>query len=172
MKIKWSKGKIFVLAITALIAVHFVFFRAPSESQMIARFHAHKAELEQLRLMLAHDENVRIIGPDWTQSKSEFDSQERWTRDLPLDVSNVRLALYRHRMKNLGITNLYVYDQKHQIHFSLFGGGFADTTWDIGYAWSKETPKPLVKSAYYQMPGREGIHFSRIEGDWYIYNRH
>ena len=172
MKFKWSKGKIFLLAITGLVAIHFVFFRAPSERQMIAKFHAHKAEFEQLRLMLAHDKNVKDIGPDWTNAKPDFNSKGEATRDLPLNVPDDRLALYRHRMKNLGIANLYVYDQKHQIHFSLFGGGFADTTWDIGFAYSQKTPKTLVKSAYNEMPGKEGINFSRIEGDWYIYNRH
>lgn len=170
MKFKLSKGVIFLLAIMALLAARWFFSRAPTERQMIAKFHAHQAQFEQLRLMLAADKNVRVIGPDWTSSRSEFDSRGRWTRDLPLDVSPAHLALYRQRMKHLGFTNLYVYEQHHQIHLPEFGGGFADTTWDIGYAWCKETPKALVKSAYHQMPGQNHMHFTRIEGDWYIYH--
>ena len=174
MKIQLSKGKIFVLAITTLIAVHFVFFRAPSESQMIAKFHAHKAQLEQLRLMMKED-NIRVIGPNGVEMKYKEIPMGNGVSnlvELPLKASPARLSLYRSRLKALGLHSARLDQFRNQIRFYQFGGGFTDTSWAIGYAWCKDTPKPLVKSAYYQMPGREGIHFSRIEGDWYIYNRH
>ncbi len=158
------------LAIVSVTIAYWFFSRALSEAQMISHFHAHKGEFEQIRLMLARDKNVRVIGPDWTLTQSEFDSQGRWTRDLPLDVSPARLALYRQHMNKLGFTNVYVYEQDHRIHFPLFGGGFTDTTWNIGYAYSPEAPTPLVKSAYNEYPGKYKTHFTRIEGDWYIYH--
>jgi len=172
MKFKWSKGKIFLLLILGAFAIHFLFFRAPSEAQMIAKFHANKAQFEQLRLMLAHDKNVKDIGPDWTNAKYKKMPDGVEMPQLPLNVSDKRFALYRARMKQLGISMLLVDERRDLVRFSVFGGGFTDTSWSIGYVYSKNIPNPLVKSAYYQMPGREGIHFSRIEGNWYIYNRH
>ncbi len=171
MKFKWSKGKIFVLAILALVTIHWLFFRALSEAQMIAKFHAHKAEFEQLRLMVA-DKNVQVIAKNWTEAKHKnipLGVEVKGSTKLPLNISKDRLLLYRKRMNDLGIIKVVGYDQSRQIRFSLFGGGWTDTTWGIGYAWCKDTPKPLVKSAYNQMPGRDKIHFSRIEGDWYLY---
>ena len=172
MKFKLSKGKIFLLLIIGLIAVHFVFFRAPSEAQMIAKFHAHKAEFEQIRLMMEED-NVREIGPNWVEMRYKKISAENGSfnlEELPLKASPARLALYRSRLKALGLDSARLDQFKNRIRLYQFGGGFTDTSWSIGYAWSKNAPKPLVKSAYNQMPGREGMNFSRIEGDWYLYH--
>ena len=170
MKFKLSKGKIFLLLIIGLIAVHFVFFRAPSEAQMIAKFHAHKAEFEQLRLMMEEDKNVHDIGPDWVMAQWSVSPEGVTVAELPLDISSDRLARYRALLRQLGMKTVVVDAKWHRIRLYQFGGGFTDTSWSIGYAWSKNAPKPLVKSAYNQMPGREGMNFSRIEGDWYLYH--
>ena len=172
MRLQWSKGKIFVLAITALIAVHFVFFRAPSEAQMIAKFHAHKAQFEQIRLMMKED-NIRSIGPNWVEMKYKEMPMGNGVFnlvELPLKASPTRLGLCRSRLNALGLSSARLDQFRNRIRFYQFGGGFTDTSWGIGYAWCKDTPKPLVKSAYNQMPGRDKTHFSRIEGDWYIYH--
>ena len=142
---------------------------------MIDKFHAHKTEFEQLRLMVAQDKNVRIITKSWTDAKYKKMPDGVDSPQLPLNVSQKRLALYRERMKYLGISMLLVDERRNLVRFTQFGGGFLDTSWNIGYAYAPETPKALikkvlVKSAYNQMPGKEGIHFSRIEGDWYIYH--
>ena len=177
MKFKWSKGKIFLLVSLSLVAVHFLFYRAPSESQMKEKLQARKSEFEQLRLMLSTDTNVRIITQGWTDAKYKKMPDGVESYQLPLNVSAKRLALYRERMKRLGISNLHVDERRNLVRFALFGGGMTDTSWSIGYAYGTETPKALVKkvvvkSAYNQMPGQGGIHFSRIEGDWYIYHLH
>ncbi len=171
MKFKLSKGSIFLLVVLALIGVRMLFFRAPSESQMIAKFHAHKAEFEQLRLMMAQDKNVHDIGPDWVTAQWSNKPDGIGSSELPLNISNARLARYRALLKQLGMTTVVVDQEQKRIRLELFGGGFTDTSWGIGYAWSKTPPNPLVKSAYNQMPGESGICFSRIEGDWYIYHR-
>ena len=173
MKFKWSKGKVFWLLILGAVAVHFLFFRAPSQAQMIAKFGAHRAQFEQIRLMMEEDD-IRVIGPNRVEMRYKripagdgiFNLVE-----LPLKASPARIALYRSRLKALGLHSALLDQFKNRIRFYQFGGGFTDTSWSIGYAWCKETPKPLVKSAYNQMPGKAGIHFSRIEGDWYIYHR-
>lgn len=172
MKFKWSKGKIFLLLILGAFAIHLLFFRAPSEAQMIDKFHAHKAQFEQIRLMLAHDRNIHVIGPDWVTAQWGFTPEGVSVAELPFNVSNARLAHYRALLKQLGMETLVVDARRHRVRLYQFGGGFTDTSWSIGYAWSRDTPKPLVKSAYNQYPGKDKIHYSRVEGDWYIYNSH
>ena len=133
---------------------------------MIAHFRAHRAEFEQLHLMLAQDKNVHVIGPDWV------DAQWGDKSALPLNVSDARLARYRALLKQLGMITVVVDAERQRVRLERFGGGFTDTSWSIGYSWSRDTPKPLVNSAYHQYPGKDKIHYSRIEGDWYIYNSH
>ena len=161
---KLSKFQKFLLFCLALFAIHRIWFRAPSEAEMIAKFHQHKAEFEQIRLMLQQDKNVAAIGSDWV--RAEWD--EKKDRDFPLNVSEERLRLYRSRLKKLGVsTAVSLRDGRSQ--FSQFGGGFADTTWGIGYFYSEKTPTPLVKSAYKQRPPRDNRCYSRIESHWYIF---
>lgn len=174
MKPKLSKGVIFVLAIVALLVARWFFFRAPSESQMIASFHAHKAEFEQIRLMMAADD-LSAVGPDSASAQPRQVPPGGGVTGLelmPLNVSESRLALYRSRLKTLGLYSVSADNLKNRVRFIQFGGGFTDTVWHIGYMWCKDTPKPLVKSAYHQMPGQNNTHFSRIEGNWYIYHSH
>ena len=55
MKRKLPSGLIFLLIVLALIACFLALTRPPSEAQMIDKFHANKAQFEQLRLMMAQD---------------------------------------------------------------------------------------------------------------------
>lgn len=148
----------------SLLALRYYFFRAPSEGEMIAKFHERRAEFEQIRLMLQQDKNVETIGPNWVRPRWENDA------DLPLNISASRIALYRSRLKSLGFDRVDSYDGKVQL--CQFGGGFTDTTWYIGYVWSANPLTPLVKSAYYSKPGRDNhCYYSRLEGNWYMYYR-
>ena len=169
MKPKRSKFQIFALIVFALFAIHFLFFRAPSEAQMVAKFHQRKAEFEQIRLMLAQDKNVETIGRDWITAKYSEEKDGVEQRRLTIDISQNRLDLYRSRLKKLGFSRVDSY--KGRVQLEEFGGGFTDTTWGIGYVWSAKPLAPLVKSAYSQMPERDKRHFSRIEGNWYLYHR-
>ena len=172
MKPKTSKGQLGFLALLAAIAVYWFFSRAPSEAQMIAKFRAHKAEFEQIRLMMEED-NIKAIGRDSVKMRYKVIPMGNGIsnpEELPPKASPARLELYRSRLKALGLSSARLDPLRNRIRFYQFGGGFTDTSWSIGYAWCKETPKPLVKSAYYQMPGQNHTHYSRIEGDWYIYH--
>lgn len=164
----WVKRKLlkrtrFLLAILDAFAIHFFFFRAPSEAAMLEKFQQRKADFEQLRLMLEQDKNVETIGSDWVRTK--------WggRDELPLNISASRIALYRSRLKDLGFARVDSY--KGRVQLEQFGGGFTDTTWGIGYVWSARPLTPLVRSAYHSMPMRDHWNFSRIEGNWYIYHR-
>jgi hypothetical protein len=161
------KLKIFLLIVMSLVLIKYVFFRAPSEAQMLARFHEHKADFEQLRSMLKQDKKIMEIGPDWIRSQD-------W--DLPdnpeqVGISKQRLAQYHNLMNKIGVTNVGGSKNSNYVQFDVFGGGFADTTWGIGYAWSKKPPRNIVKSAYHTMPIRDGRVHSLIEGNWYIFHR-
>ena len=170
---KLSKPQIFGLFVLALFAVHYLFFRAPSEAQMIAKFHQRKAEFKQIRLMLGQDRNVETIGSDWVRAKygDKNGNQPEGVdlHELPLNISPQRIALYRERLRALGFSRVDSYNGGVQL--PEFGGGFTDTTWGIGYMWSAKPLNPLVKSAYSQMPKRDHWHYSYIEGNWYLYHR-
>lgn len=166
MKLKRpTKFQTFLLLCFGLFAIRWLFFRVPSETEMIAKFRERKAEFEQIQAMLQQDKFIFVIGPDWVEAQWD----EKKSRYFPLDISAERLNLYRSRLKKLGFSG--VVSRNGQIRLHQFGGGFTDTSWSIGYSWSSKTPTPLVKSAYYEMPGRDKMHFSRLEGHWYIYHR-
>ncbi len=175
---RFSKLKIFGLAILGLVAVHYIFFRAPSEAQMIAKFHQRKAEFEQIRLMLKQDKNVGTIGNNWIEAQLGPDKIQSpknkkqgivTLHRLPLNLSASRIALYRSRLRKLGFSRVDAHDGRVQLE--QFGGGFTDTTWGIGYMWSAKPLTPLVKSAYWERPNKDDRHFSHIEGNWYMYHR-
>jgi hypothetical protein len=159
------KLKIFLLIVVGLIAVKYIFFRAPSEAQMIAHFKTHKTEFEQLRSMLQQDKKIFDIGSDWLSSRDG-------TGDSLTDtgITQQRLNQYRILMDKLNVSPIGRFSSRENyFRFSVFGGGFTDTTWSIGYVWSDKTPENIVPSAYNTMP-RNRSH-SRIEGKWYIYHR-
>lgn len=148
------------------MVIRYTFFRAPSESQMLAHFRTHKTEFEQLRSMLQQDKQISIIGSDWMRGRdmSIVDTPEQ------MGISVERLAQYRALMNKLGVAPISGFgSRENYFQFNVFGGGFTDTTWSIGYAWSSKTPENIVPSAYNSMP-RHRCH-SRIVGDWYIFHR-
>jgi hypothetical protein len=150
-----------------LALCYFCFFRAPSEAEMIAKFQQRRTEFEQIRLMLQQDQNqdqnIDEIFPTFVRAK--------WgdQGELPLNVSEARLALYRSRLSALGFSSVRRYEGK--IQLGQFAGGFADTTWSIGYIWSAQPLTPLVESAYSSRPQRDHRHYSRLGGNWYLYHR-
>ncbi len=173
MKIKRSKGKVFVLAIAMLLVTFWFSTRPLSEAQMIAKFHAHKAQFEQLRLMMKED-NLASVDLEFASAQpKQVPIDGGFTNEpMPLEVSESRLALYRSRLKALNFDWIHARQTPNIVTLRQFGGGFMDTSWSIGYVWYQTPPKSLVKSAYHQMPYRDHTNVSRIEGDWYIYHSH
>ena len=163
------KKREFLAGCCLLALYYFFFFRAPTEGEMIAKFHQRKAEFEQIRLMLEQDKNVETIGPSWVEAKSSVEKDYVDSHKLPLSISESRIALYRSRLKNLGFSRVNAY--KGRIQLEEFGGGFTDTSWGIGYIWSAQPPTPLVESAYSSRPQKDYWHYSRLEGNWYLYHR-
>lgn len=150
---------LFLAAVGALRVVN----RALSEVEMVAKLRRHRAEFEQIRLMLRKDNNVEIIGPDWTMAKPGKNGE------LSLGIFPARLALYRECLGRLDFRT--VYSQSGRVRFEEFGGGLTDTSWGIGYVWSATPPAPRVKSAYTVRPPRDKMHFSPIDGHWFLYQR-
>ncbi len=161
--------KIFLLIVVLAFITHRVFFSAPSEAQMIAHFRAHRAEFEQLRVMLQQDTQVFEIGNDWVSSRqsSSIDTLAN------AGISQQRLNAYHALMKQLSVTPIgRLSSGTDYFQFNVFGGGFADTTWSVGYVWSKNPPGNIVASAYQLSGAMRGnrVH-SVLEGDWYIFQR-
>lgn len=162
---KFRVLKILIIIVIGIVVIHYTFFRAPSESQMLANFKGHKAQFEQLRLMLEHDKKVGNISPDG------FVDKGLWHYNSLLDsgLSQQRLDKYRKLMKICGVSNIGRLGYKEGYYrFIVFGGGFTDTSWSIGYAWSEQKPSHIVKSAYNTI--YSGWCHSPIEGHWYIYH--
>ena len=135
---------------------------------MIAHFKAHKAEFEQLRAMLQQDKKIFVIGSDWVRSR---DGAGDTLADI--GISMQRLDKYRALMNKLDVAPIGGFSSRENyFQFHVFGGGFTDTTWGIGYVWSKKPPEAIVKSAYWHRPIMRGdrVH-SHIEGNWYIFHR-
>jgi hypothetical protein len=153
-----------VAGVGALVLLRATLFRTPSEAEMIRKFRQHRAQFEQIRLMLQRDKNIETIGPDWVDTR--YEGNGRWAA---LNVSADRIALYRARLKRLGFSRVDYYQGLVQLE--QFGGGFADTTWGIGYMWSKNLPPALVRSAYRSKPMRGHRTYSVLDGNWYIYQR-
>ncbi|RYF45656.1 MAG: hypothetical protein EOO38_15630 [Cytophagaceae bacterium] len=169
---RFSKLQIFSGLIVVLFAIHYLFFRAPSEAQMLAMFHQRKAQFEQIRLMIKQDRNVEAINEKWVTGrygdKNGNQPEGVDLHELPINISPKRIALYRARLKALGFSGV---NARHgRVQLVEFSGGFTDTSWGIGYVWSAKPLTPLVKSAYYQMPGQNHWHYSRIEGNWYMFH--
>ena len=161
---KFRVLKILIIIVIGIAVIHYAFFRAPSESQMLANFKEHKVQFEQLRSMLEHDRKVRIIAFDWF-SGTEFPDDSLKSAG----ISQQRLDKYRELMKISGVFLISkISDKKGYYRFAVFGGGMTDTSWSIGYAWSQQRPSHIVKSAYntYCIVGCD----SPIEGHWYIHH--
>lgn len=161
-----NKKRIFVFFIAILIVTFYIRSRAPSEARMIANFREHKAQFEQLRLMIQQDKRVRSLSSGWLSDQNMNSTDD----PMSLGISKQRWARYQSLLKSVGADSIS--NRNNYIRFYVFGGGFTDTSWSIGYAWSAEPPPIMVESAYWHKPTmRDKIYHSRIENGWYIYNR-
>lgn len=118
---------------------------------------------------MQQDKNVQMISDDWVEAKYSEEKDGVEMHELPLNVSQKRIELYRSRLHQLGFARINSYQGR--IHMAEFGGGFTDTTWSIGYIWSATPLSPIVQSAYEQQPNRDEWHISPIEGNCYLYHR-
>lgn len=170
------------LKVAAALLVLFVgyrwFFGAPTEAQMLSNFRTHRREFEELRAMLQHDKRIESIYPNSSEvllsyyKRDGVDYREEWTTDLrKIGLTPQRFARYQQLLQILNVNSAVCSRSRNSLRLGVFGGGFYDATWDVGYAWLATPPKILVRSAYSQLPMRDHGHCSRIEGDWYLYQR-
>ena len=143
--------------------------RAPSEAKMVAHFHKNRADFERLQKLLENRFDEVSIGRDWSrgavyvppgayvQEVEERVLPESYVRECRVLIEKLDVSMAHRRTTTS--------------RFPVFGGGFTDTSWSIGYAYSKTVPKNLVKLAYHTMPGQNKAAYSRIDGRWYLYHR-
>jgi hypothetical protein len=165
------KRFVFLLLVPAAFAFGIFFFarsqRAPSETEMLANLKTHKRELNQLVQMARSDHLFFMNGDTGTANK-----RIKANNFQEVDISKSRLMQYKTLMEKVGVQNFSCSFDNSACHAGVFGGGFADTTWSVGYAWELK-PDPsmkIVPSAYYdQIKMRDTTVYSKIESHWFIY---
>lgn len=134
--------------------------RAPSEEAMQRTFFEHRREFDELQALALSETN----SGDNRFAPGERAPTARRTRAVEL-------------MYQLGISTAYFNRREEGPYqgFYVFGGGFTDTSWSIGYAYSRAPLSPIVPRAYampdYARTGKTR-HFAPLDGGWYIYNSH
>lgn len=149
--------------------------RAPSESEMRANFRRDKTLLTQF-VRMARNDKLRWTNGERSDCLGDIDYYDKKSGATCYkarhDLSEERQGKYRAIMRQAGVHNVVYSSDEGICRFSVFGGGFTDTSWSIGYAWAEKPSIPLkiVPSAYYYRGQMRGtIVYSRLEKDWFIY---
>jgi len=153
---RWGIVLIFGLASLALKW----WFAAPSEEQLKARYVEHRAEFEELR------ELVQADAPDDLGGLHISGNYARTDQGPSLSAS--RVARYRALMKSVGVESIN--GGKTRFRMAVFGGGFTDTSWSIGYAFSRRKPEIVVPSVYRWGARQNHTAFAPLSENWYLYN--
>lgn len=153
---RWAIVLIFGLAFLALKW----WFAAPSEEQLKARYVEHRAEFEELRALVQADapNDVGRVGISFDYAQND--------QGTSLSVS--RVARYRALMKSVGVESIG--GRGNKFRMGVFGGGFTDTSWSIGYAFSRRKPEIVVPSVYRWGARQNHTAFAPLSENWYLYN--
>ncbi len=150
------KGKIVLSIIVLLLGLKW-WSLPPSEDQLKARFVEHRAEFEVLRSMVQAD----------APHISLHTLQNSIQRDDNSALPPARVQRYQALMQTLHIWRID--GNKERFRMYVFGGGFTDTSWSIGYAFSRKRPQKIVSSAYKRQFVRDTTVYSPLDGNWYLY---
>jgi hypothetical protein len=161
----------FAVYLVSAVMVWGIFQGAPlvsriTDQSMIANFHRHRAEFEQLAEMAQEDRQFVRIAPDFT-------SPALWTMrsgtpvpPLPSERWDEYRALFRTTDLRDGVTN-----RDTRIEFDYWAYGFLDGAAYQGYAYSPEPLAPVVESIENaRRTSKRGTTVYRPIGDgWYLY---
>ncbi len=140
----------------------------PSEAEMISNVQKNRAAFQQL-VEMAHSDNLLSAGSlhGLKLKKLRTDEFKR------VEISQARLKQYQALLKQVGAKRIDYSLSRGTCRFYVFGGGFTDTSWSIGYAWARKptTAMKIVPSAYSQQGQmRDTTVHSIIEKDWFIFH--
>jgi hypothetical protein len=153
-----------ILTCVGIQGVRYVAARRPSQAKMVARFHAGRSDFERLRAMMAQDKKLRFV--TFNSFGGEGDDFGTPAQKLQhLGVSQPRIDEYRAVMARLGITFIQRrHNLKEYLRMNIHSGGFTDTSWSNGYAWSRFTPTNV-----HPWDHHSPLVHTPIEGQWYLY---
>jgi hypothetical protein len=128
----------------------------PTDEALIAVFHEHRAQLDELRQMICADQYQQVaLGFSYPAA-------------IPAD----RLGEYRHRLRAVGAESISMTENCGAEIF-VWGYGRAGNADYKGYAFSSTTPQSVVSNLdtlvipHYVTQ----VHYRKIEGSWYLYFR-
>ncbi len=161
---------ILLLALTACAK------RDPTDDEMLQNFQQHRAEFEQLRIMVSADRGLQRVDQDWTKPDDP----------AAIGISKERIAEYRRMFRRLGIPRGFqCYGDRSEITFIAHAEGLAVAGHAKNYVWSQSEPDELVDSIdrfrvqeirQYRdyLDGKTKTFqkhwnvYRRIEGNWYL----
>lgn len=120
----------------------------------------HRADFEALRALVQADAPNDLGGLHISGNYAQTDQGP--TPSAP------RVARYRALMKSVGVESIN--GGKTRFRMAVFGGGFTDTSWSIGYAFSRRKPEIIVPSVYRWGARRDHTAYAPLVGNWYLYN--
>lgn len=147
----------------------------PSDTKLLAKFSASRADLELLVAMFQHDSGLGRVGDEFTRPDNPS----------AVGVTDHRIAEYRRLCGKIGAINcIEGYDAAYE---RLYGeprdyGEIKDPIWihvsaqglsisgsGKGYVYSRHPAYPVVENLDDIRPSRSGTWLRHIEGPWYLY---
>jgi len=132
-----------------------------SDRDLIANFHRHHAEFEQLRDMILRDKGLLRVTSDLT-----------WPEDpQTIGIPSSRIAEYRGLLKKLGIQGgIAVSSDQENIELTTSFRGFITHGSQKGYLYTSEsTPKYLVAGLDRFSQSGVGGGWVHVDGNWYLF---
>lgn len=133
----------------------------PKDEDLVGKFHAHKAEFEQLLQMFQDDKGLGRVS-DFTRPENPES----------IGISRERIREYQRLFRKAGLeAGIEGYDEKEIIWFHASSQGLAVTGSGKGYAYTRKRPETVVDNldSYWSKDGKSFTAFRHIEGNWYLY---
>jgi hypothetical protein len=135
-----------------------------TDDELIKNFQEHKAEFENLLLMVLEDKDLFRVDNDWTSPEEPE----------KIGVSKERINKYRKIFKQLNIPRgFYAYRKEGIYSFTSSAQGLGVSGSSKGYVWSKTIPKNVIENdidKYTEKPFTQDKYpvYRHIEGNWYL----
>lgn len=174
------KGSRLLLLIVAICACRRFTDRTPTDEELLARFRAHKTELNQLVRMFQADKGLERVGESFTRpddpSEANVPSQriEEYRRlcaslGAPKCIEGIDAAFYQTLRDGGAPPNAP--EVKNEIFVCVYGWGWAASGGAKGYLFSTAPTFEIVPALDHMLvTGKQSKTWIRhIEDAWYIY---
>jgi hypothetical protein len=170
MKVTTAISTVLVIAVIGLV----VYFKnlPPTESALIANFHAHRSTYEHLKLYLQADDHLDRVASWGVQTATSPIAY------MPPQggLSRTRFDEYLSLLNEVHGANAYRSHGPHsELCVGMWGRGFAGSTEHISVCWLEDAvPGKQVlsidnlNSDTDNLAGRRQFFYRKIEGNWYL----